>query len=309
MAGSVGNDVGDMQEQLKQMRLIAGRHGAGARRATILPRVALHVGSMPTRPMPNVYEPSLCLVLQGAKQVMIGDRILRYDSASYFITTIDLPACGWVVEATAEQPYIAVSIRLDQATLASLIPDMPHAPDGETTGFAVSAVTADLLDAWLRLLALLDAPDDAPILAPMHEREVLYRLLKGPQGGALRQIVRADSRLGQIRQAIAWIRAHFDEALRVELLAELAGMSHASFHRHFKAATAMSPLQYQKMLRLQEARRLLVASADAARAGHMVGYESASQFSREYARMFGAPPRRDAERLRGDNLDEIGNAA
>ena len=297
-----------MQVQLDQMRGIAGRHAGGPGRETILPRVALHVAPTPTKPMPGVYEPSLCLVLQGAKQVMIGDRLLRYDPASYFIAAVEIPVSGWVVEATPERPYVAVSLRLDRESLSALILDMPGGSEGQTAGFAVSAVTPDLLDAWSRLLSLLDTPDDVPVLAPMHEREVLYRLLKGPQGGTLRQIARADSRLSQVRQAIAWIRSHFDEALRVEQLADLAGMSPASFHRHFKAATAMSPLQYQKMLRLQEARRLLVASADAAGAAHKVGYESASLFSREYARLFGAPPARDAERLRGGSQD-VGHAA
>jgi AraC-like DNA-binding protein len=303
------HDVAVMHEQLARMRAIAQRHADGARRETILPRVALHVGCMTTSPTPGVYVPALCLVLQGAKQVMIGDRILRYDPASYFIATIDLPACGWVVEATPTQPYVAVSMKLDRESLSSLVLDVPGGSEGQTAGFAVSAVTPGLLDAWSRLLSLLDTPEDVPVLAPMHEREVLYRLLQGPQGGVLRQIARADSRLSQVRQAIGWIRTHFDQTLRVEQLAELAAMSPASFHRHFKAATAMSPLQYQKMLRLQEARRLLVGSPDAASAAHRVGYESASQFSREYARMFGAPPGRDAERLRGNSAAEVGEAA
>jgi AraC-like DNA-binding protein len=300
-----------MQEQLNRMRVLAQRHAGGARRETIIPRVAVHVGGATTKLMPSLYEPLLCLVLQGAKQVMIGDRVLRYDPANYFVATVELPAAGRIVEATAAKPYIAVSMKLNRDCLASLISDMPAASEGQTAGFAVSAVSPDLLDAWVRLLSLLDAPDDVPVLAPMHEREVLYRLLKGPQGGVLRQIARADSRLSQVRQAIVWIRSHFDETLRLELLAEQAGMSPASFHRHFKAATAMSPLQYQKVLRLQEARRLLILDADAARAGYSVGYESASQFSREYARMFGAPPGRDAERLRGEGIgmEEIGSAA
>jgi AraC-like DNA-binding protein len=304
-----GDDVAPMREQLDQMRTIAERHAGGARRETLLPRVAIHYGTMMTKPTPGVYEPSICMVLQGAKQIIIGDRILRYDPASYFIATIDLPARGWVVEATSARPYVAVSMRLDQQALSSLILDLPHASEGQTAGFAVSAVTRELLDPWSRLLTLLDRPEDVPVLAPMHEREILYRLLKGPQGGALRQIARADSRLSQVRQAIGWIRSHFDETLRIEHLAELAGMSPASFHRHFKKATAMSPLQYQKTLRLQEARRLLVTSTDAARTAHLVGYESASQFSREYARMFGAPPSRDAERLRGSGMEAIGKAA
>ena len=298
-----------MQEQLARMRVIAERHADGVRRETVLPRVAVHFGTMMTKPTPGVYEPALCLVLQGAKQVIIGDRILRYDPASYFIATIDLPARGWVVEASPQEPYVAVSLKLDQQMLGALILDMPHGAEGQTAGFAVSAVTPDLLDPWCRLLSLLDTPEDVPVLGPMHEREILYRLLKGPQGGVLRQITRPDSRLSQIRQAIGWIRSHFDETMRVEQLADLAGMSPASFHRHFKAATAMSPLQYQKTLRLQEARRLLVTSADAARTAHIVGYESASQFSREYARMFGAPPGRDVERLRSTNFEDINEAA
>ncbi|MFC0406872.1 AraC family transcriptional regulator [Roseomonas elaeocarpi] len=288
-----------MQDQLTRMREIAERHAEGLRHQTGLPRVLVHSGQVTPSPTHGLYEPSLVLVLQGAKQITVGRRTLRYDPANYFIATVEFPASSWVIEGTRAQPYLAFSLKLDRAALCSLILDMPPAPEGETTGFAVSAVTPDLLDALSRLLRLLDTPDDIPVLAPVHEREVLYRLLKGPQGGALRQVARADSQLSQVRRAIAWIRAHFDEALRVEQLAELAGMSPASFHRHFKAATAMSPLQYQKMLRLQEARQLLGSSADVARAGHMVGYGSASQFSREYARMFGAPPGRDTERLRG----------
>jgi transcriptional regulator GlxA family with amidase domain len=170
------------------------------------------------------------------------------------------------------------------------------------SSFGVGAVTPDLLDAWLRLLRLLDAPADVPVLAPLFEREILYRLLQGPQGAVLRQIALADSRLSQIRRAIAWIRDNFDRPMRVEALAEISGMSAASFHRHFKSATAMSPLQYQKTLRLQQARRLLIANQDASQAGFAVGYESASQFSREYARLFGSPPMRDAVRLRTDTM-------
>ena len=190
--------------------------------------------------------------------------------------------------------------------LAALITDLPDRADDNAQAFAVSPVTIDLLDPWLRFMKLLDTPADIPVLAPMLEREILYRLLQGPQGGALRQIARADSRLGQVRRAIAWIRDHYDQALRIEDLAAIAGMSAASFHRHFKAATAMSPLQYQKSLRLQEARRMLVTKQDAARVGYAVGYESASQFSREYARLFGAPPARDAMRLRREGDAALG---
>jgi AraC-like DNA-binding protein len=246
----------------------------------------------------------LCIVLQGAKEVTIGERLLRYDPASYFIGTLELPACGCVVMASPQAPYLSVSLGLHREGLAALIAELPPGarPEAGSAGFGVSAVTPQLLEPCLRLLRLLDAPADIPVLAPMLEREILYRLLQGPQGGLLRQVARSDSRLSQVRAAIGWIKTHFDQPLRIEHLAELAGMSAASFHRHFKAATAMSPLQYQKSLRLQQARKLLIANQDAARTAYAVGYESASQFSREYARLFGAPPTRDAVRLRGDGV-------
>ncbi|MCO5064266.1 MAG: AraC family transcriptional regulator [Rhizobiaceae bacterium] len=284
---------------LSTMCSLVERHAGIAGRAEVYPGVSLFVARSVTCPTSTLYQPMFCLVLQGAKQVMIGDRLLRYDPASYFIATLDLPASGQVIEATEQSPYVCVSLALNRETIAALLPDVPARPEGQTAGFGVSPVTPQLLDPWFRLLTLLETPEDISVLAPMLEREILYRLLRGPQGGVLRQIARDDSRLSQVRQAITWIRTHFDEPLRVEALAEIAGMSPASFHRHFKAATAMSPLQYQKMLRLQEARRLMVVNADSARTAYTVGYESASQFSREYARMFGAPPTRDAVRLRG----------
>jgi AraC-like DNA-binding protein len=300
-----------MNEQLDQLRILALRHAQGRRIQTAVPRVAIATGREPTSIMPGLCEPMVCIVLQGAKEVMIGDRVLRYDPASYFVASMELPASGRVIEASPERPYVSVGLALDWQTLAALMPEMPGAPDGHSAAFGVSPVTPELLDPWLRLLRLLDTPRDIPVLAPLAEREILYRLLLGPQGNVLRQIALASGRLSQIRQAIASIRQNFDRPLQIEDLAGLAGMSTASFHRHFKEATAMSPLQYQKTLRLQEARRLLIADYDAARAAFAVGYESASQFSREYARMFGAPPARDAIRLRQEAAAgvEIANAA
>ena len=293
-----------MQDRLDEMARRVVRHTEGLARVTAIPRVGLGVVGQPSQPMSSLYEPMICLVLQGAKEVMIGDRLLRYDPACSFIASLELPVSGRVVEASPDKPYIGVALTIERAMLADLLATMPSSPEGQTSGFAVTPVTPDLLDAWAQLLALLDTPEDIPVLAPLREREILYRLLQGPQGGLLRQIARADSRLSRVRRAIHWIQAHFDQAMRIEGLAEIAGMSIPSFHRHFKAATAMSPLQYQKTLRLHAARRLLVASNDASRAAYSVGYESASQFSREYARMFGAPPSRDAERLRGIDMHE-----
>jgi AraC-like DNA-binding protein len=288
-----------MHRLLNDLRILTLRHARGGRTETAIPRVTISVLSEPTEMSFSVYQPMHCLVLQGAKEAAIGNRVLRYDNASCFTASMELPASARIVEASRDLPYVGVALALDWEQIAALIPDVPAPGLGETAAFGVSPVAPPLLDPWLRLLRLLDAPADIPVLAPLFEREILYRLLQGPQGSVLRQIALADGRLSQIRRAIMWIRAHYDEALRVDMLAEIAGMSGASFHRHFKAATAMSPLQYQKSLRLQQARRLLIANQDASQAGYAVGYESASQFSREYTRAFGASPARDAVRLRG----------
>jgi AraC-like DNA-binding protein len=300
-----------MREPLTELCALVGRHAVGRRFQTPVPRLIIGISREKTGILPGLYEPMLCLVLQGAKELMIGERKLRYDPASYFIASMELPMSGQIVQASAEEPYIAVSLVLDWQVLAALLPDLPATADVQAASFGVSPLTAQLLDPFHRLLGLLDSPRDIPVLAPLFEREILYRLLQGPQGGVLRQIALASGRLSEIRQAITWIRMHYDRPLRIDALAGLAGMSTASFHRHFKDATAMSPLQFQKNLRLQHARRLLVANHDAARAAFAVGYESASQFSREYARLFGAPPARDATRLRDEAAAgaEIANAA
>jgi AraC-like DNA-binding protein len=298
-----------MLEQLELLRALAARHAEGRSKATAIPGVAIHRGCTPTEGASSVFEPKLCLVLQGAKQIMIGDQLLRYDPANYFIASVEVPATGRIIEASQAHPYLGLSLTLDWQHLAALISEMPGGRDMPGIGFAVSPVTPPLLDAWLRLLRLIETPADIAVLAPLCEREILYRLLQGPQGNVLRQIVNADSRLSQIRKAIAWIRRNYDRTLRIETLAAEAGMSAASFHRHFKAATSMSPLQYQKTLRLQAARQLMIANQDATRAAYSVGYESASQFSREYARMFGAPPGRDALRLRGSDPENMAASA
>lgn len=282
---------------LEPLADLAYRHATGPRGPSI-PRVNLYVAHETSRPTPTLYRPMLCIVLRGAKRVLIGDRTLRYDTENYFIGSVELPAASGILEATPSAPYVASSLAIDQDVLADLIADMPSEVDSETAAFATSPMTPELLDAWSRMLRLLDAPDEIGILAPLVEREVLFRILRGPQGALLRQAARTDSRIAQIRSAIGHLRANFDRPVRVEDLAQIAGMSGATFHRHFRAATALSPLQYQKTLRLQEARRRLIADTDAARAAHAVGYESASQFSRDYTRMFGMPPGRDATKLR-----------
>jgi len=297
-----------MQETLDRMSRRVQRHTDGIEFQTPIPHVGFGVSMVDSVPVATVYEPMVCMVLQGAKQVMIGDQLLRYDAASCFIASIELPATGCVMEASRERPYVVASLALDRDTLSALLADLPAAPaEPPSAGFGVAPVTLPLIEAWDQLLALLDTPADIPFLAPAREREILYRLLQSGHGAMLRQIARADSRLSQIRRSIDWIRRNFDQALPVPALAQIAGMSVPSFHRHFKAVTAMSPLQYQKTLRLQAARRLLITSTDAAKAAYAVGYESASQFSREYARFFGAPPSRDGARLHMASADALGS--
>lgn len=294
-----------MQNLLDRMCRRVERVVGDSGTAAPMPRLGLAIAREASRPIPTLYEPMVCMVLRGAKRVLIGDRVLHYDAASCFIASVELPATGCILQASPDDPYIVASLKLDRDTLSALIADLPPEPAAPpAAGFGVAPVTTDLIAAWDHLLALLDAPEDIPFLAATREREVLYRLLQGGHGPMLRQIARDDSRLSQVRRAIGWIRAHYDQTIRTETLADLAGMSVPSLHRHFKAATAMSPLQYQKMLRLQTARRLLTASGDAGRTAYAVGYESASQFSREYARLFGAPPARDAERIR--NAEPVG---
>ena len=284
-----------MDDIFEKLRTIVGRHASGRSQPSALPRVALYKDGAVPQPVSGVYRPMMALIVSGAKEIAIGDRRLRYDPASYFITTVELPASGCVKLNLPCEQYLAVSLDLDSDRLASVLTDVEAVSPAPEPAFAVNPVTPDLLDAWLRLLRLLDTPQDIAALAPLYEREILYRLVQGPQGSIVRQIARADSRLSQVRRAIALIRDHFDRPIRSEVLADEAGMSIASFHRHFRTATAMSPLQYQKSLRLQEARRLIVAGRDVAAAGYSVGYESASQFSREYGRLFGLPPSHDAK--------------
>ena len=276
---------------------LAYRHATRPSEASI-PRVSLHAAQKVHWPVGILYQPMLGTVLRGTKRVVIGDRTLRYDSNNFFIASIDVPASRVTIEDSPEAPYVAVRLAIDQDILSDLVVDVSRKADGDTIAFAVGVMTPELLDAWSRMLRLLDAPDEIHTLAPLIEREILFRLLKGPQGAVLRQAARAGSRISQVRNAIAHLRANLDRVVSIGELVKIAGMSVATFHRHFRAATAMSPLQYQKTLRLQEARRLLLADTDAASTAFAVGYESASQFSREYTRMFGTPPARDAGKLR-----------
>jgi AraC-like DNA-binding protein len=268
---------------------------------TVLPRLQIVRSSRTTAAVHSVYRPTLCLVAQGRKQVAVGAQSYAYDAAKYLVVSVDLPIVGSIIEASPEQPYLCVVLDIDVHALSELmIGRAALEPEISGPGLGISEVEPGLLDAVLRLVRLLDAPQDAEVLAPLAEREILYRLLMGGQAAMLRRIAAAESRLSQISRAISWLKDNFAGPLSVTRLAADVGMSPSSFHSHFKAVTSMSPLQYRTRLRLQEARRLMVAEAmDAASAGFRVGYESPSQFSRDYGRLFGAPPLKDALRLRG----------
>ena len=266
--------------------------------------------SRPSQPMPSVITPSLCIVAQGRKRVVTGDRVLAYDADNFLVVSVDTPAVGQVIEASEDAPYLCIRLELDAAEIAALLIDVgglgPAAAEAEPS-LAVSRVTDDLLDPAIRLVRLLGRPEDIAVLAPMARRELLYRVLRSDQATKLQQIAVAESRLQQVNRAIGWIRRNFAAPFSIDAVAREARMSPSALHQHFKAATAMSPLQYQKQLRLQEARRLMLIEAiDAATAGHRVGYDSPSQFSREYARVFGAPPLRDVARLKAGDLMSAG---
>ena len=272
--------------------------------ATAVPRMTLVRTSQPTLPLHAVQNPTICIIAQGSKQVLLGDRQFQYGAGNSFVVSVDVPVIGQVKVASPEEPYLCIRLDLDLPLLGSVLLDVgPELLGGDaygaTEGLTVADATVEIVETATRMVRLLGSPEDIRVLAPLFERELLYRLLRGPHAAALRQIAWGGSRMQQVNRAIGWIRRNFDQPFSMDALAEEARMSASALHQHFKTVTAMSPLQYQKQLRLQEARRLILTNTcDAATAGHNVGYDSPSQFSREYARMFGAPPLRDIARLR-----------
>ena len=289
-------------DSLTELATLIERYAAtDGMHATALPQLFTIRASQPTEPLHTLHKPALCIVAQGRKQVMLGEQLFVYDPEKYLVISVDVPIVGNVTEASPERPYLCMRLDLDPAVIGALIMDagLSHAAAAPSPSLALSQTTPALLDAAVRLFRLLDAPQDLPMLAPLAEREILYRLLTGDQGPRLAQIAMAESKLQQVGRAIDWIKRHFDQPFSIDVVAAEARMSASALHEHFKAVTALSPLQYQKQIRLQEARRLILSlGADAATAGHQVGYDSPSQFSREYRRLFGAPPVRDVARLR-----------
>lgn len=269
---------------------------------TSIPALALLRRSTPSEPTSCMYDPSVALIVQGAKRVLLGEDTYLYDACRFLVTSVDLPAIGEIIEASREQPFLALIMKLDQRVMTELMVEgRLRPPPAEPTGrgMAVGQATLPLLQAFQRLIDLLEAPDDIPVLAPLIQREILYRLLTSDQGSRLWQIASVGSQSHRIARAIDWLKAHAAQPLRIDELAASVQMSTSTFHHHFRALTAMSPLQFQKWLRLNEARRLMLTEhLDASTAAFRVGYESASQFGREYHRLFGAPPLRDITSLR-----------
>jgi AraC-like DNA-binding protein len=293
-------------DELTRLKLSITRHAGEGMSRTALPGVSVMCASTTSEPLCDIAEPTLAVVAQGVKQTTLNGRTFAYVAGQFLVVSVDLPITGHVTHASADEPFLAFVLELRPQVIAALLLETAApattgtaVPDGLPAGIAVSDASPALLDACGRLLALLDAPEDAAALSAGVEREVLWRLITGPHGATVRQIGLADSRLAHLARAIRWIRGHYNETLRVEDLAALATMSVSSFHRQFRAVTSMTPIQFQKEIRLHEARaRLLAEPGDVTGVGFAVGYDSPSQFSREYRRLFGVPPGRDARALR-----------
>jgi AraC-like DNA-binding protein len=270
----------------------------------------LRRASSPTELGHGVSYPSFCVVAQGSKEILLGDNRHRYDTAHYLIATTALPIASRIAEASPECPYLGLVLKLDPTLVGSVLVEAGHlAPRSRSavTAINVSPLDAGLLDAVVRLVRLLDSPTEARFLAPLVTREIVYRLLIGAQGSRLGQIAALGGTAHRIAEAVERLRKDFDQPLRIEDIAQELGMSVSGFHHHFRALTAMSPLQFQKHLRLQEARRLMLGEhLDATSAGYRVGYGNVSQFTREYKRLFGAPPMRDVEQLRDGARESVG---
>ncbi|MBN3957826.1 AraC family transcriptional regulator [Nostoc sp. NMS8] len=290
------------KQQSELATLIAQNSSTDGMQSTAIERLFLFRSSQPSAPLHGLHEPSLCIVAQGKKQVMLADNLYVYGKDEYLVVSIDLPVIGQVIEATPTVPYLCLRLDLDPGELSTLMMEAKlDAPANQPLkpGLSVNPASPQLLDAAIRLIRLLETPQDIAILAPLVVREILYRLLSGEHSARLRQIALVDKQLQAIARAINWLKWNYEKPFQIDTIAREARMSTSSLHHHFKSVTTMSPLQYQKQLRLQQARNLMLGQGmDAATASYSVGYESPSQFSREYSRLFGAPPLRDIARLK-----------
>ena len=282
-------------------RRIAQRTAGKNRCETSILGLCLHRWETPTEPTSYMLAPSICLIGQGRKRLFLGEDSYVYDSNHFLITSVELPVTAQILEASDKKPYLGLTMELDLRLIAQLILDYDSPSvrtNNDRLGISVGNVSSPLLDAFNRLLDLLEHPSDVPALAPLVKQEIFYRLLMSEQGPRLRRITSAGNHGYQIARAIDWLKENFSKPVKIEELAGKVGLSVSAFHNHFRAMTAQSPLQFQKKIRLNEARRLMLAEHfDASRAAFEVGYESPSQFSREYSRLFGAPPIKDIKNL------------
>ena len=291
-----------IQFRAELARKIASFIGNEEKRITEIPGMSLHRRTSPTPPCRTTYHPGIIVVAQGAKQVNLGQKSFIYDESHYLLTAVDLPIVSWVAKATEEMPCLVLSLKLDIAMVRELLSrEEIHVADAlsDSPAMSIGETTPEFLSACCRLLDLLRSPQDIPFLSGLIQREIIYRILRGPEGARLRLIATLGDQSHRTAKAIAWIVANYSKTLRVEELAELSSMGVSMLHHHFRMLTSMSPLQYQKQLRLQSARNLMLNSGmDASSAAFEVGYESPTQFNREYSRFFGQPPVRDVRALR-----------
>ena len=300
------SDAGDTGELEKALSVLADKIARWTLDRddpqTEIPALGLLRFESPTEKVGYLQEPSICVIAQGAKRVLLGDEAYEYDARHFLLTSVNMPVVAQILEASPEKPYLSLILKLDQHAISQLMVDsnLPAPRSKQASrGMATGENTALLIHSLIRLVDLLDEPSDIPILAPMVQREIVYRLLVGDQGSRLRQIASAGSHSQQISRAIDWLKDNYTRQFRIDDLAAKTGMSASAFHQHFRSLTAMSPLQFQKRLRLTEARRRMLAERlDVSTAAFEVGYESPSQFNREYSRLFGAPPLRDIKKLR-----------
>ncbi|SFE64321.1 AraC-type DNA-binding protein [Bacillus sp. OV194] len=299
------------RQRIELSKLIDGHLSQNGTHMTAVPSLFFSRYSNETGPNYGVYKPSLCIVVQGMKEVLLSQERFQYGPADYLVASVTLPITGQVTQASSEQPYLALKIEFTPGQILEVLRDTQIEADKKVNakrGMYVSKIEPSLLDAVLRLTRLLENPKDIPVLAPLVMKEIIYRVLQGKHGGILKQMAIEGSSTNQISDVIEHIMKNFEKSFKIEELAEIGNMSVSSLHRHFKEVTAMSPIQFQKQLRLQEARSLLLSVLpDAADAAFRVGYESPSQFSREYSRMFGFPPKEDIKRLK-QKTDETINS-
>ncbi|MDR7235927.1 AraC family transcriptional regulator [Neobacillus drentensis] len=297
------------RQRIELTKIIEGHTGQDGTYNTDIPSLFFSRYSNDTGPHYGVYKPSLCIVVQGMKEVLLSQERFRYGPDDYLVASVNLPITGQVTEASSEFPYLALKLEFTTSEILEVLREFQMRVDNKENakrGMYVSKIESSLLDAVTRLARLLDTPKDIKVLAPLIRKEIIYRVLHGEHGGMLKQIAIEGSSTNQISDVIKHIMNNYEKSFKIEELAEISNMSVSSLHRHFKEITAMSPIQFQKQLRLQEARSLLLSeSADAADVAFRVGYESPSQFSREYSRLFGLPPKEDIKHLREQNDQSI----